>query len=874
MPRLSDLWFRLRAAIWPSAMERELDQEVGFHVAMETEKLIGQGMTAEAAGREARRRFGAMGRERETIRDAWGVGWVRDLRVDVRHTLRQFARRPLYTGLGVATLALGIGATVALFSVVQGLLLRPLPFRDQDELHVFWSDYDWRGVEFDFVKERATAFSGLAAFSTDLVPLRADAGSSTVYTGISSAELFDVLGAMPIKGRTFRPGEDRPGAEAVVVVSWAMWQQELGGDPNVIGRRIIFGGTPTTVIGVMPRGFYFPTPEFRAWRPLLLDPASGDYQGNGWLVLVGRARPGSTAPQIGQNIQVIAKALGERFVYPAAWDKTKGAKTTPLRQYLVGDVKPALLLLLSAVTLLLAMACANVAALVLARTTDRTPEMTLRTALGAGRGRLARQVATESVVLSALAGVLGAGFAAALFDVLVASLPLKNGFGAAVSLDWTTFAVAVLVALVVGLAVAAVPVRDLLAGRLGGVTGERGAGLRRGPGQVHAVLVGGEVALAVLLAAGATLFIKSVGRLYAVDTGFDPRGVLVADLVTSPAEMEAPARRQFFRDVVERVSALPEVTAVGLIGRLPIRDGGWQGTVSIEGRPDLEGANAPNSYFRPVTPGYFATMDITIRAGRGFEGSDRQGGLPVGLVSEAFARRAWPGLDPVGRRVRTGITGDTAWITIVGVVEETRMVRMTGENPLVLYVPVEQMPYAMEGMSMVTKVGRRAELVVPAIRRVAAEVDGRVAIARVMTMDQVVAVALAEPLRLRFFLSLFAALALLLGTVGVYGVVSYSVARRRAEFGIRMALGAAPTRVLAEVVGRGMVPVAVGVTIGLVSAIALSRLVGGFLYGVAPTDGTSLATASAVLLVAGAAAALFPGWRAGRVSPVEALRAE
>ena len=757
----------------------------------------------------------------------------------------------------------------------KGCLLRPLPVRDEDALHVFWSDYDWRGAEFDFVKERATAFSGLAAYSTELFPLRTEVGSSTVVTAVSSAELFDVLGASPIQGRTFQRGEDRVGAESVVVVSWAMWHEELGADPAVIGRRIIFNGQPTTVIGVMPRTFYFPTPEYRAWQPLRLDPASAEYQGNGWLVLVGRTKSGTTGPELAVNIETIAKALGERFTYPAAWDKTKGALTTPLRRYLLGDLKPALLLLLSAVSLLLAMACANVAALVLARTTDRTPELVLRTALGAGRGRLARQVVTESIVLSAVSGILGAGFAAALFDVLVASLPLKNGFGAAVSLDWTTFAVALVVALVVGLAVAAVPVRDLLLGRLGGVTGERGAhGLRGGTRRVHGWLVGGEVALAVLLAAGASLFIKSVARLYSVETGFDPHGVLVADLVTSPLEMEPSARRQFFRDVVERVSALPEVNAAGLIGRLPIRDNGWQGTVEIEGRPDLAGPNAPNSLFRPVTPGYFTAMDVAIRAGRPFDGSDRLGGMSVALVSEGFAKRAWPGLDPIGRRIRTGIAGDTSWITVVGVAEETRMVRMTGENPLTLYVPLEQLREPVEGLAMVVRSKQRPDLTLPSIRRVTSELDRRVAVARTMSMDQVVAGALAEPLRLRFFLSLFAALALMLGTVGVYGVVSYSVARRRAEFGIRTALGAPPARVLREVVGRGMIPVAIGVTVGLVAAVTLSQLVARLLYGVAPTDGASLAWAGMVLLFAGVAASFAPALRASRVSPVEALRAE
>ena len=801
---------------------------------------------------------------------------LRDFLSDVRHAVRQFVRRPGFTLMAIVTLGLGLGATVALFSVVRGLLLRPLPVTEESGLHVFWSDWDWRGIELDFVRERMRAFSGLAGYSAEGMTYRPEGGgSSVVIVGVTSADLFDVIGAKPLMGRTFAPNEDRPGAEPVVVVSWGMWQFELGGDPNVLGRRIMLGGTPTTVVGVMPRGFYFPTPEYRAWSPLMLDPASGMYRGRGWLVLIGRVKPGLGLEQANADVRTFAPALKEQFNYPDRWDKSRNPFVTPLRQYLLGDVKPALLLLLGAVSLLLLMACANAAALVLARTTDRSNEIALRTALGAGRGRLARQIITESVTLSVIAGGVGAVLAFVMFDLLVASLPLQNGFGETVAMDWSTFAVGFALALVVGLVVSAIPVRHLLLGRLEGVTGERGGmGHRPGPGRAHAVLVVAEVTLAVLLVTGATLLIRSVGRLYAVDPGFDSRNVVVVDLMTSPDEMNASVRWQFFRNIQERIAALPGVESIGLTNRLPVRDNGWQGPIEVESRPDLTGPSAPNSLWRTATPDYFRTLGMDIKLGRGIEPSDRDGSLQVVLVSESFARKMWNNDDPIGRRVRTSFNGDTTWLQVVGVVEETRMFTMAGENPVAMYLPWEQSGFPGEGQVLVIRTAAPLGTVVPQVRQIVRELDARVAVARPGSMDEVVRTSLSEPLRLRFFLMLFGGLALVLGTVGVYGVVSYSVTRRRGEFGIRMALGAAPGRVLREVVRRGLVPVATGVGIGLAATVALSQLLGRFLYQIAPTDPVSLGLSAVALLSAGTLAALWPGWRAGQVSPVEALRAE
>jgi len=874
MPRLRDLLFRLGTLLRLGRAEREMDEEFAFHVDMAARTLEASGLSPERARAEALRRFGGLTRERQRARDQWGVGWVRDLAGDLRHALRQFRRRPGFTMLGALTLALGIGGTVALFSVVQGLLLRPLPVQDQSRLQVFWDPFDWRGVEFDFVKARVPQFASLAAYSLDVTTLEGQERSSALLATVSSAELFEVLGASPAMGRTFAPGEDRPGAEPVAVISWTLWQQELGGDPSVLGRRLRLDGTPTTVIGVMPRGFFFPTPDVRLWRPLILDPATAGYRGNGFLVLIGRVRRGVSNAELDGGVQALARALGERFTYPAAWDKTKDASLTSLRTYTVGAVEPALLLLLGAVTLLLLMASANVAALVLARTTDRTPEITLRAALGAGRGRLVRQIVAESLALAGLAGVAGAGLAALAFRILVKGLPLPNGLDVTLSVDWTLLATALGLALVVGLLVSAAPVGDLLRGRLSGVSGARSdPGIDRGHRRFHGALVGVEVALAVTLAAGSVLFVRSVSRLYALDPGFDPKGVISFDLV-SPAQGAADdERRQAYLDILDRVGHLPEVAAAGFTPRVPIRDPGYQGPVEIEDRPELRGTQAPNAAFRPVTPGYFAALGIDVVAGRSFTSGDRAGAPPVAVVSESFARSMWPGRDPIGRRVHSGVAGGSDWLTVVGVAEEARVFSMTGPNPMVLYVPFEQMPL-FESQALIVRTRGDLGRIEPLVRRVVQARAPDIAIGRVTTMDGVLREALAEPLRLRFFLSLFAALALTLGAVGVYGVVSYSVSRRRTEFGVRMALGAEPGRVAREVVRRALAPVGVGVVVGLGLTVVLSRLVAGMLYGVAPTDPLSLALAAAALLAAGGLAALVPGLRAGRISPIASLRSE
>ena len=871
---LTNVWFRIRALVDRGRMEVDMNDEFEFHLEMETKKLEAHGVAPDEARRLARVKFGGVERQKEHARAAWGVGALHNFGGDLRYAARQLRKYPAFTTLAAVTLALGIGGTVALSSVAHGLLLRPLPVEDEESLVTFWSDYNWRGVEFDFVRERAQAFENLAAWSNQAYTLRADEGSSWILATIASAELFDVLGAPPLLGRTFQPGDDRPGAEPVIVLSHGVWQQDFGADPGIVGRRVFLDGEPTTVIGVMPEGFYFPAPEMRAWTTLNLDPADGGYQGNGWLVLTGRVAAGVTEARVHEDVAAIATALGERFNYPEAWDKTRNPFVRSLREYLLGDVRPAVLLLLGAVGLLLVMACVNVAALLLTRTNDRAGEMSVRAALGAGRARLARQVLTEAVVLGLVGGAMGLALASMLFDLLVASLPLSDGFGETLSLDWTTLTGALVLSVAAGAIISLAPLRALLSGDLtGSALGERRqAGTGAAAGRTQSALVMAEVLLAVVLVTGAALLVRSVDRLRSVDPGLSPEGVLAVDLYVGAQETSAEEREAFFEQVVERVEALPGVIGAGLINRLPIRDRGYQGIIEVEGRPDLEGPSRPNSVYRVVTPGLFEALDIEVVEGRGIEPADQDGAVPVAVVNEAFVRRMWPGESAIGRRIGAGAA--SGMFEVVGVIEDVAVHDLVSETPMAGYYAWGQVQRVVDSGVLVLETELDPTSLASAVRQVVADVDSRGAVGAVATMEEVVDAGMSENLRLRFFLMLFAVLGLILGTVGVYGVVSYAVDRRRAEFGIRMALGAEPQRLLGDVLRQGMLPVVVGTLAGVAVSLAASRVLASFLFDVAPTDPASFLTAAGILLGAGVLAALVPAARASRTDPAVALSAE
>ncbi len=871
---LRDLGFRARAILFRSQMEAELREELADHLRREAERNEAAGMTPAEARRAAAVRFGGEERFREQARESWGVTAFTDLAGDVRFARRQLLKNPAFSVLAVLTLALGIGGTVALSSVVYGLLLRPLPVPDSDRVVTWWSDYNWRGSEFDHVRDVAQAYESLAAFSNEGYTLRSESGTSLVVGTVASAELFDVLDVPPLLGRTFQAGDDRPGAEPIVVLSHALWSQEFGADPEIVGRRIELGGASRTVVGVMPEGFYFPSPDLSLFVPLNLDPATRSYASNGWLVMVGRLRADVTEAQIQTDLQRVTQALGERFEYPAAWDKTRNPYVVPIREYLFGEVRPALLVLLGAVGLLLLMACVNVAALLLTKTVDRTREVAVRAALGAGRARLARQVLTESVVLGLVSGAVGVGLAIAMFDLLVASLPLQESFRETLSLDWTTLVSALALAVFAGCLVAIAPMRSLLRGDLSGVSvSDRtgGGGLREG--RIQNVLVVAEVLLAVVLVTGASLLIRTVGQLQAIDVGFETDGLLTMGVLL-PEEQSTEAERAAFHDLLmERAPSIPGIERVTLVNRLPLRDGGWQGPVGISDQPELQGTDRPNALYRPMAAGGFETLGAEIIEGRTIQATDGPDAPVVAVVNETFARSVWGDESALGRRFTSGFFEGEA--EVVGVVRNMAVTDLVGEPPRAAYYSWDQTQRGQAGAIIVARVASGdPSAVAPALRSLVGEIDSRAAVGRIETMDDALEGKMAEALRLRFFLGLFSLLGIVLGSVGVYGVVSYSVQRRRTEFGIRMALGADPHRLLGKVLWRGLVPVVGGIVAGTVVALFASRLLAGFLFEVSPVDPVSMLSAGGVLLLVGAAASLLPALRAGSTRPATALRAE
>jgi putative ABC transport system permease protein len=869
----SDLGTRLAALFSRRRMERELDEELTYHLEREVEKLVGEGLEPAAARREATRRFGGVQRHREAARAAWGVGWLEDLWRDLRIGARALRRSRGLTTVAVLTLGLGIGGTLALYGASYALLVRPLPFAAGDRVEVFWFDQSWRGEEFDYVREDTRAFDRLAAYGIEVYTLAGDGQRIPVPTIAASAELFDVLQARPLLGRTFRPGEDRPGADRVVVLSHALWRQSFGADEGVLGRTIDFDGAPARVIGVMGPEFFFPDPDQRAWIPLTLDPNDPPYANNGWLVVIGRVAEGATDAEVRSEVASIAARLGERFDYSTDWDKSRGAYTTPLRAHLFGDVRPVLRLLQGATALLLLMALVNVAALLLSRMVDRSHEMRLRTALGASPGRLVRQVVAEAMLIAGIAGGLGILLAAGGFRAVATRLPLGGGFGATIRLEPWLLGAALAAAVALGALVALAPVHRLLRERQAdlrpGSRGEGGTSATSG-GRLQGLLVGGQNVVAVVLVAGATLFARSVANLYRVDLGLRPAGVGALMVAVDPATPGGSA--QWVSRLLADVGAVPGVEHAAFGARLPLRDGGLQGSTAVRDRPELSGEAALNAYFRPITPDYLATVGMRLRAGRAFGPADRAGAEPVAMVNATFAREVWGDEDPLGKAVIPTFGDD--WARVVGVVDDVPLEGLRAPAPRVVYVPWDQWVEAWPGGVLTFRTPGDPATLLDAVRA-AAEGSDPTAITKLpTTLEQALDGSIADALRLRFFLAALALLALFVGAVGVFGVVSYAVGRRTREFGIRMALGADRRRVIREVLLREAPPLVLGVAGGLALAVASARAAAGLVYGVRPIDGVSLAVGAAVLFAVGALAALLPAVRASGVEPGRVLRWE
>ncbi len=801
---------------------------------------------------------------------------------DVKYAVRLLIRQPAFTAVSVAALALGIGASTAIFTVVDGVLLKPLPYSSPGELVQVAEKSVRLGVPMSVAplnfldwRDENRSLERLAAYDSLPITLtnRGESERITVYR--ASAELFDILRVKPILGRTFTAAEDREHGAPVVILSHALWRRRFGAAPAVLGTMVRFDGVPREIVGVMPQGLEFPA-DAEAWFPLALDASetAPTDRGAHYLSVVARLKPGVTMVQADGDLQAIAARLSTR--YPRTNAGTS-ALVRPLVMSMVESTRPALVTLLASVGFLMLIACANVSNLLLARASSRRAEMAMRTAFGASRLRLLIQLLTESVVLASVGGALGIVVAAWGVDALLAMLPddLPRLRDIVVDVRVLTFALGIsaLASLTFGLAPAIHIVRSDHGGAL--KVGHRGAGASRGR-KLRDLMVGTEMALALVLLVTSVLSFRSFDRLSRVEPGFDPSGVLTFQIALPTSRYPSPDDvASFVERFVADLSSLPGVRSGGGVMILPLKDERFGGSFRVVGTPEPDEENEPNAQVRAVTPGYFRTLGIPVIRGRDVTDRDRGTSTPVAIVSESTARQYWPDGDALGRKLKlhVGVTeGRQPEREIVGIVRDVKQRRLELPSSPVIYVPHTQ--YQADTMSIVLKTAVEPTAMLGTVTARLKAFDQEMAVAETRTLDSYVALALAA-FRFRAVLfGLFAATALILAAIGLYGVVSYSVSQRTQEIGVRMALGAAARDVLTLVVRQGFMPVVAGLAVGLAGAAAMARLMSSLLFEVSPLDPATYLTVSLVLGAVGLVACYLPARRATRTDPLEALRSE
>jgi putative ABC transport system permease protein len=808
------------------------------------------------------------------------------LRQDLLYAVRRLLKAPGFTLVAVLTLALGVGANSAIFSVVRGVLLKPLPFADSDRLVAVFHVFDGNkhavmsGPNFTDVAHTAKSLENAAAISTQRVILTGQGDPVRLDVASVSASFFNVLRERPELGRTFTADENTPGRTDLIVVSHNLWQQRFGGDSGIVGRRIQIDGVSREVIGVMPAGFAFPEDRV-AWMPIVYDNDFVNKQRGAWyLQVIARLNPGVTPQQSAAEIKTIAAHLSRQ--YPDA-DGAISMTSVPLLESMVGDIRPSMLVLLGAVGFVLLIACANVANLLLARAAVRETEMAVRTALGAARRRLVRQLLTESIVLA----VVGAGVGLLLAVWGVAFLVQFKPDGIPrlddVRVDGVVIAFTVAVALITGvlfgLAPAVHSTRRSVAASL--KEGGRSAVGPRGGARTRGALVVAELALALMLLVGAGLLMRSFMRLQAVDPGFRPDHTLSFEL-TFPDSRYGDEREDqivtFFDQLTPRLRALPGATNVGAVMALPLS--GMQFDISFEvlGRPPVPAQDQPSMQIRVATPSYFQTIGIPLERGRLFTGDDRGGSKQVVLITESAARQYFPNEDPIGKSIKLGwgkrVHGRrvAAGGEIVGIVGDVKELGLAEANAPQLYMPLRQWP--VQQMAVVVRTATPPMTLADAVREQVRTVDPSLPVSKMRPLDDVVSRSISQPRFYMLLLTIFAAVALALASVGIFGVLSYAVAQRTREIGIRMALGAQERAVLQMVVGQAMLLVVSGIGLGAVLALVISRGMSTMLFSVTATDPATFASVAAILCAVALVASYIPARRATRVDPIVALRSE
>jgi putative ABC transport system permease protein len=869
---------RLRALLRKRAVERELDEELRFHIEREAEQNVACGMSPDEAWRVALARFGRVENIKEECRDARGVRSVEEMWQDLRYGARKLRKSPGFSLVAVMTLALGIGANTAIFSVVNAVLLRPLPFEQPEQLvRVFGTNARRNSfsrphsyMNFSDLRAQNQTFEAMAAYTGATSALSGDDAPEQITGVISSGDIFRVLKAQPLMGRLLAPEDERPGGSAVAVISHGLWQRRFGRDPGVVGRVIKLDGREREIIGVTPADFSFEfvTGAADFWMPI--DPAASEYRQRGAIFLeaIGRLKPDASLERAGADLGVVASRLAEQYQDSNAGI---GVRLASAQEELVGDVRPTLLVLLGAVGFVLLIACANVANLLLARSAGRHKEIAVRAALGAWRGRIVRQLLTESLLIAFAGGLLGLLFALWGVKLLSAFVPENVPRFGETSLDLRvlgfTLAASVLTGLLFGIAPALHSSRFDLNEAL--KEGGRGGTGGRGRTRVRSLLIVSEVALSLVLLIGAGLLIKSFVKLRNTDPGFDPSNTLTASLSLAPVRYDTDEKiTDFYRRLVERVRTLPGVESVGAVTPLPLSDNSYAFSFAVVGQPPLPPGQRQSAAARFVTPGYFRAQGVPLRAGRVFTEQDTADAPDVIVVNEAFARRYLSGVDPLGQRLRLGVNNIEG--EIVGLVGDIRGSNLATPAAPEYYIP--EAAVSVGDMTLVVRTAGDAASLTTAVRQVVSEMDKELPLYEVRTMESLVSRSVA---RQRFSMTLvgvFAVLAMLLSAVGIFSVMSFLVAQRTHEIGIRMALGARPGDILSMVVRQGVVLTLVGVGVGLAAAVALTRLMSGLLYEVSATDPLVYGGITALLAAVALLACYVPARRATKVDPLIALR--
>jgi putative ABC transport system permease protein len=885
---LSDLFFRVRSLFQRKAVETELDDELRFHFEQQLAKYVSSGLAPREALRRARIDFGGLDQVKEECREARGVHMMENLFQDVRYGLRMLRKSPGFTVVALLTLALGIGANTAIFSVVYGVLLRPLPYQNPAGLIVlnettpkvgtvsvsYPNFMDWRVQSHMFSK--LAAVESVAFNLAGVDPAGADQPENISGAAVSS-DFLSMLGVRPMLGRNFDSSQDQAGTASVVLLSYQLWQSHFGGARNVLGRTIALNGRGFTIIGVLP-------PDFR-WiektdvlEPIGLranDPDFNERGDRGDMVVLGRLAPGVSFAQARAEMEGIAARLEKAYPFS---NGQFGVTLQPIRDVFVSDLRPSVLVLLGAAVFVLLIACANVANLFLMRGAGRTKEIALRIAVGASRSRIIHQILVESFVLAFFGGLLSLALAFAGIRGMIRLIPADMLAGADVSLNGPVLlfacGVVVLCTFVFGLAPASQSTRPDVQSEL--KESGRAMSASAGQGRLRGALAIAEVSLALILLVGAGLMMKSLYRLLSVDPGFQPQRVLTMNMSLRTAQYaKDPARINFWQQVLAGVRSLPGVEAAALGTVIPLTGNHSRNDITLEGMALPKPGSFPHPDAHSVSPGYARTLGVPLQRGREFTEADTETAPQVAMINTTLAQRFFAHEDPIGKRFMFGHPSTERapkWITIVGVAGDTKLYGLANPARLEVYIPFRQDPSS--GMTLIVKSGIEPAALASSIRYAVASIDKDQPVSDIATMQQLVNDSVSTRRITLIMLGVFGALALLLGAIGIYGVLAYSVAQRTHEIGIRMALGARRGDVMRMILAQGAKIAGAGVLIGVIASFGLTRLMTNLLFSVSPADPATFTSVAIVLVLVALLASYIPARRTLRVDPMIALRHE